>query len=369
MRELRWLLRVAPPFAALAAVVALGSGSLRATAVAAGCGPERPLVPATQASPAGAFVISPLLDGSGTLAGQRLELGTARLIASRLALPAESFAAGPFGHAILVGADDGRRSTLRAVEATTGCAWPLATETDVIRRATIDSAAGNVYEFRVDRATRADLGVWRRPLGGGDAARVLAPLPADDRYGPTFSTELSWSAEGDVLVVQSCGISSCRTRLLDIATAAVRTLESADQGEVIGLAAGRLITFGACRGLPCNIASVDAVTGERTTLAPAARAARLVTTSHGPRLLAEVGTDDERALVVVDPASAASAPLPADIHDWHLVPSAPRADGALGVPPGWALLTRDGQAITPGDTAQLLRVDDGSTVGLTEVTR
>ena len=114
MKELRWLLRVAPPFAALAAVVALGSGPIRATAVATGCAAERALLPAAQASPAGAFVIRPLLDGSGALAGQRLELGTARREALRLELPAESFAAGPFGRTILVGSDDGRRSTLRA---------------------------------------------------------------------------------------------------------------------------------------------------------------------------------------------------------------------------------------------------------------
>jgi hypothetical protein len=369
MRELRWLLRVAPPFAALVGVVVLGGASLRASAAASDCLAVEKLAAAAQVSPTGGFVITPLLDATGTLAGQRLELGSASRTTSRLDLPPESFAAGPFGRAILVGADDGRHSLLRAFDAASGCAWSLATETDVIRRATIDPSAGNVYEFRVDRATRADLGVWRRPLSGGPAALVLAPLPADDRYGPTFSTELSWSAEGDVLVVQSCGMSNCRTRLLDVAGATVRTVETADQGEVIGVAAGRLITYGACRGLPCPIASIDATTGEARTLIAAVGAGRIVATAAGPRVLAEIGTDDERALVLVDPATAAAVSVAANVAGWHLVPSAARADGALGLPPGWAVLTRDGRAPRPGEPAQLLRVDDAATLDLTEVTR
>ena len=373
MRELRWLLRGAPPFAALSAVIVLGGASLRASAVVAPAGCGNPQTFAAEPSPAVAgtpgFVLSPLLDGSGTLAGQRVEIRTAAGGTLRLELPPESFAAGPFGQAILVGADDGRRSTLRAFDATSGCAWPLAGETDVIRRATIDLAAGNVYEFRVDRGTRADLGVWRRPLAGGPAALVLPPLPTDDRYGPTFSTELSWSAEGDVLVAQACGMSVCRTRLLDITGGTVRTIETADQGEVIGLAGDRLITYGACRGLPCPIASIDTTTAEATTLVPAAAAGRTVATAAGPRVLAEVGTDDERALVLVDPASATSVAVPANVRGWHLVPSAARADGALGVPTGWALLTRDGGAPGPGDSAELVRVDNGATLDLTEVTR
>ena len=52
----------------------------------------------------------------------------------------------------------------------------VATETDVVRRATIDARTGDLYEFRVDRATRADLGVWREPLAGGATVRVVPPL-------------------------------------------------------------------------------------------------------------------------------------------------------------------------------------------------
>jgi len=39
------------------------------------------------------------------------------------------------------------------------------------------------------------------------------------------------------------------------------------------------------------------------------------------------------------------------------------------VPPGWALLTRDGTAPGLGDPAELVRVDNGATLDLTEVTR
>jgi hypothetical protein len=364
MRELRWLLRVAPPVAAVVALVALGVASIRATAT--GCG----LPAAAAATPnAAAFAISPSLDASGTLAGERLQVSTAGRETLRLDLPPESFAGGPFGAAILVGADDGRRSTLRAVDATSGCAWSIGTERDVIRRATIDRSGLNDYEFRVERVTRADLGVWRRPLAGGAPVRVLEPLPADDRYGVTFSTELSWSVEGDTLVVQSCGLTNCRTRLLDVASGAVRTVETEDQGEVIGLAGGEMITYGACRGVPCSIAAIDPSTAERTTLVEAANAASIVATAGGPRLVAETGADADRALVLIDPASAASKSVPADIHGWRLVPSQPRAGGAVSVPPGRALLSRDGRAPYPGDAAEVIDVQDGATLNLAEVTR
>jgi hypothetical protein len=164
-------------------------------------------------------------------------------------------------------------------------------------------------------------------------------------------------------------VSLCRTRLLDIAGGTVRTIETPDQGEVIGLAAGRLITYGACRGLPCPIASIDTTTGETTPLVAAAGAGRMVAAAAGPRVLAEAGADDERALVLVDAATGTSVAVPASTRGWHLVPAASRADGAVAVPPGWALLTRDGRVPGPSDAAELLHVDDGATLDLTEVTR
>jgi hypothetical protein len=389
MRELRWLLRAGPPIAALAAAAMLGSVALGTTRgvsgqaartgpLGAGCAKATALVAAARApvpvSPQAAageaaYAVRPRLGADGALAGQIVELGTAAATSVRLELPPESFAAGPFGRLVVVGVDDGRRSTLRAFDATRGCSWTLATESDVIRRATLDPAAGDVYEFRVDRETRADLGVWRRPLVGRAAVRVVAPLAADDRHGTTFSTELSWSADGDVLVVQSCGMTSCRTRLLMTADGGVRSVEADDQGEVIGLVDGLLIAYAACRGLPCPIQSVDVTTGERATLAAAAGLARIVATGAGPRLLHEVGGDDDRGLRLVDPVSAASASLPVDAPGWRVVATPSRAGGSERIPPGWAPLSPDGRATEPGQGTTLLRLEDGTTIELTGVTR
>ena len=140
-----------------------------------------------------------------------------------LDLDAESFAAGPFGGTTLIGSDDGRRSRLSLVDAARGCAWPLVASRDVIRTATLAPDGTSLFEFRVDRQTRADLGVWRRALDGSAApARVLAPIAADARFGPTWTTDLVWSEDGGTLAVQSCGEISCRVRILDPRDGGVR---------------------------------------------------------------------------------------------------------------------------------------------------
>jgi hypothetical protein len=88
--------------------------------------------PAARADGA-SYAIEPILDLDGGLTGQRVVLGTAARAAASLELPAESFAAGPFGRLVVVGSDDGRTSELRAFDATTGCSWSVVAATDVIR--------------------------------------------------------------------------------------------------------------------------------------------------------------------------------------------------------------------------------------------
>jgi hypothetical protein len=273
-------------------------------------------------------------------------------------LPAESFAAGPFGHVVLVGADDGRSSTLRLIDATTGCATTVANGKDVIRRATLDGRAFALYEFRVDRATRADLGVWRRTLGGrNDDVRVIEPLGADERYGATFSTEFSWSDGGDELAVQSCGQTMCRTRVLQTSRGVVRTIETEDQGELIAFARGRLVTYGACRGLPCAIHSFDALTGDDELLAISAANARAVRFADGVRIVHDaVGAGP--ALRIVDPASGAAtvAVGPSNV---VLEPTETRSGIAIDAPDGWVPIAGTDPAAS---TLSLLRLDDGVTV-------
>ena len=379
--ELRWLRRLGPPIAALGAVGLLVSGSGGATAripPSAACtgspgdatAAARVPDPAAPARLAGEswFRIQPRLDAALALAGQQLEVGWRGGASRLLDLPPESFAAGPFGRLVVVGADDGTRSTLRAFDGADPCDWFLATERNVIRRATIDPLGNDVYEFRVDRFNRADLGVWRRPLSGGAAVRVVPPLPIDERYGPTFSTELSWSDEGDRLVVQSCGFNSCRTRLLDPASGAIRWVLGEDQGPLLGVAGGKLIGYAACRGLPCPVRAMDLASGMGVTLVEAAGMAGLVATEAGPAVAYETGNGSAE-LAAVDVATGVVRPVATLAPGLRLVTEWDGSATRERLPHGWALLSPADAPSASDDQSVLIRLADGATVGLTEVTR
>ena len=134
-----------------------------------------------------------------------------------LDLPAESFAAGPFGRIVLVGSDDGSTSRLEAVDVASGCSWPVA---DGARR----HPAGDDRPVRDRRLRDARRSRRRVPTSASGAAGSTrhrrpsgssAPIAPDARFGRTFSTEFTWDLAGDRLAVQSCGEVACRTRLLD----------------------------------------------------------------------------------------------------------------------------------------------------------
>jgi hypothetical protein len=379
--EKRWLLRLGPPLVAFGAVGLLASASAGAIDPPwdpPECGGNAgSSAAATLPQPGGPdrlageawFRLDPTLDSTGTLDGQRLELGRHGARARHVALPSESFAAGPFGRLVLVGADDGRVSTLRAIDVAASCARLIAREQNVIRRAVIDPTGVDVYEFRVDRATRADLGIWRRPLAGGPASRVLAASPDDARFGRTFSTELGWSLEGDELAVQQCGYTSCRTRLLEPRTGRVTTIARPELGELVGVAGERVVVYAACHGLPCPILSVDPSNGRRTVIAEAAGLARLVPTEDGPRVVHEDGNGTDRHLRSVDLAGSSAVSIPVAADDLRLVPASARASAGTRIPTGWVLLAPDGRRAGGSNGPVLVRLSDGLTVTLREVTR
>ncbi len=385
MLESRWVRWVGP------GVIAFGAlGSL--AAVTQGAGPRSWTPPpcpdpggpggiAAAPAPAGLadlnleawFRMDPVIDNAGTLRGQRVSLGLdgARSIRTQL-LPVESFAAGPFGGIVLVGSDDGARSSLQAIDVAQGCAWSLASEADVIRRATIDPSGQSVYETRVDRATRADLGVWARPLDGSPVRRVLDPIDPDDRFGQTFSTEFGWDPSGQALAVQSCGEAACRTRFVaPNAVATFGALAEPDLGTMIGLKDGRLVGYLACPGFPCPIITTDLTTRARLTLADQAGIGVLVSTQDGPRLVHETFTPAGFALrsVAIDGSGATELGPIADGLRLHATPE--RAEAATRLPSGWALLAADGRIAPdgPADRGQLRHVPDGASVQLDEVIR
>ena len=371
MVESRWFRRAGPAVAALGGIALIAT-----TTVGAPRGAWTPDVcagaPRIGDSASGSWYrIDPVI-GDGTRTGQRLVLGRAGERSTRaLDLDAESFAAGPFGGTTLVGTDDGRRSRLSLVDTTRGCAWPLVDTSDVVRTATLASDGATLYEFRVDRKTRADLGVWRRALDGKTApSRVLPPIAADARFGPTWITTFAWDEDGRSLAVQSCGEIACRVRILDTHGGDVQLVADPALGDLVGFDGDRLVAHGACRGLPCPLLSVDVVTGSTLILEPAAGQAVLSRDARGRSVVVhELGADGEH-LRVVGLDGRGPQLLDGDPDGRRLVAGPARSGSGAEHDPGWLLFGPDGRLPIDGSLRPLLRhVPDGRTVQLDEVSR
>ena len=383
MVESQWRRRVGPGLLTIAVLGLLGAGQAGAdertwTPQECRAGPDpvslRTIapVPSGEPGPAPWYRLDPALDDQLIVEGQRLTIGATGSDSGRsLALDPESFAAGPFGGLILAGTDDGRASSLRLIDPGAACGWTLATSSDVIRRATIDPAMTAIYEYRVERETRNDLGVWRRELGRSAAARrVLPPLEASAHFGTTFSTELSWTADGDQLVVQSCGELACRTRLLDPVAGTVAIVDQPDLGEVVGVIGDRMISYGACRGLPCPLTGIYLSSGDRTLLSEDSGVAVLVQTAGGPRIVHEVGAGVRPVLRVLEPTGEETSRLVPPEDGLSLVPAPSRAGAGIGLAAGWIALARDGGVAGGPDTFAVLRhLETGRIVPIEEFTR
>ena len=309
----------------------------------------------------------------GERRGQTLRIGVARHAGSRsLELDAESFASGPFGGRILVGTDDGAESRLYLVDAAVGCEWPITSSADVIRRATLTPAGDAIIEYRLDRQSRADLGVWRRPLRSGSPTLLLPPLTADGRFGKTWSTELAWSIDGSSLAVQSCGEAACRTRVVDTGTGRIRSLADPELGTLVGLDARRLVVYGACRGLPCPLHAVNLVDGRRT-LVDALAGDAIVTRDASGRGSA-VFVRQDGGLRSVDLLDGTARDLPADGADragpggQHLLATPARSGVAADLRAGWVLVASDDGSPRIGpDGPRLRQLFDGRTARFDEV--
>ena len=383
MVQSRWVQRAGPGLLVILAIGLLRAGPAGADVRAwspPDCGVDAATVAETArtASPGAAepvaapwYRLDAVLDDSLAVRGQKLALGLAGDADARtLDLSAESFAAGPFGGWILAGSDDGRVSELRLLDPRADCALTVATERAVIRRATLDPAGSAIYEFRVDRATRADLGVWRRPLDGSAPEQVLPALPVKAVYGPTFSTELSWTAESDRLVVQSCGELACRTRLIDPVSGTTTLVDDPHLGELVGVSADRLVAYAACRGLPCPLVAVDLGSLERQELVADSGVAVLVRAAGGARIVHEVGAGARPELRVVDLTGRELDRFAEPAGDLRLVPAPARARAGAAVPAGWIVLARNGRDLAPsGRSVVLRRLDSDRSVAIEEVAR
>jgi hypothetical protein len=387
MRESRWVRWIAPGVFAAWTVSTMSSATAGAALgppgwVPAACpGPAARLMEtirvATTPTPSEArggpwYRIDPEIGPDGSLDGQQLSLGVVgESVVRTIFLPSESFAAGPFGRVILVGADDGRISRLQAVDVTRGCSWSIAESTDVIRRATIDPSRTSILEMRVARRGRADLGVWRRVVGGvEEAQRILLPPVPDERFGRTFATEFMWDATGTRVAVESCGEIACRTRLLH-PDGGVASMEDPTLGPLVGVDGETVVSYGACRGLPCPIIATDARSGIQNVVVADGGPAVIVTTSAGPRLVDEVISGSDRRLRVTDLANGVASDLGAIPSGDALVATPDRASSGTRIPPGWIVLAPDGRvpAHAAAHGALLRHVPDGLTVPFDEAIR
>lgn len=318
--------------------------------------PPCPVTPATAATPAVAthawFRLSPVLDATGTLAGQRLTVGLQGGVRRTAELPAESFAAGPVDGMLVIGDDDGSRSRVRVVDVVRECVRLEAFEAAVVRSAILASGLDEIWEHRVSRSARDDLGVWRRPLGPGEPTQILPGLEPDPAHGPTFATDLRPTADGR-LVAASCGALVCRTRVFDPGTAGVVAVDGT--GPALGFAAGRLVAYAACGSVECPIVAIEPATGAATWLVDASGPAELG--GPGDRWLLYL--EDAGTLAVVDVATLRRTSSPAAA---GLVPvrrgststaGADLAPGALLLAP-WGGFTDPAQAATIDPASDLV---------------
>ncbi|CAN5446139.1 hypothetical protein BH20CHL7_BH20CHL7_18750 [soil metagenome] len=367
--ETRWGRRLSLGVAASAAVLAIATTTLGAPTVEGrpppGCTSTDAAAALTRAA---WYRVEPVL-ANGARTAQRLDVGVAGGQSWTIPLDAESFASGPERGRVVVGTDDGRRSVLSIVDLARGCIQAIAITTDVVRGAVLAPDGTAIYEHRVRRADRADLGVWRRPTIGGDAVRVLPPIAPDERFGITFLTTLQWSADGHDLGIASCGEIACRVRVLDTVAGSDRVVADPELGELVGLDGDRAVMRGACRGLPCPILAVGLDDGLVSVVTDAAGVADLVVDDVGRPVVAfdHDGPGGPLALVPLGGAQAAAqkADLPDDLriadHD---------AEISVDLPPGWVLLSHADDPDDPAAwvrDARFRRLADGAIRRLDEV--
>ena len=285
-------------------------------------------------------------------------------------LPAESFASGPTRGRLLVGADDGEVSRLLDVDLARGCLTVIAELGEIVRRAVLSPDATSVFEFRVGRDTREDLGVWRRDLADpAEAQLLLGPPAADPRFGPTWTTRLVPDPAGGRLAVESCGAAACRHRIVDLATGGVVIHADPHAGALLGLGATSVYARAACPGLPCPILALDPDQDTRVVIAAAGLAA-LSTGPDGERLVAEAA--DETQVLLIDPLDGrVIASIPVE-PGRRVVAGADQAASGLELPPGptdaWtaAVLAPDGR-IDAGARIQLIDLRRAAAIDLEEV--
>ena len=208
------------------------------------------------------------LGKEGEVVGRSLNAQIADGAQLAIDLPVESFVGDPIDDLVVYTSYTAiSGSQVRALDLISGCDALLASPSEIVRSAILDPTGRYLHVHSVKKSGRADAGVARFDLAAERSSQAVPALPSNKRLGPVFGTELHWSADASALAVQSCGMSQCLTRVLDVASGAVRTFDAARQGAFVALSDERLVTFAACGGLPCDVVSTDLETGNVTVLA------------------------------------------------------------------------------------------------------
>ena len=361
MVEHRWLRAIGPGVIALGAVVAIGSSTQAARDAHGRRSPAPGGADARVAAAretrvvtladigAGAWMrFDPTLDADGALVGQRLSIGHPRTRIRASHGPARRVVrGGAVRRLLLVGADDGAASRLFTIDVAAAAPRRSPTMADVIRRATISPAGDDrLREPRrprdPGRSRRLATAARRHRTGGARAGRRSRP---DGRFGRTWSTEFTWSLEGDRAgrpVVRRDGMPDTRPRARDGGRAGpARRRPSARAARRHGRP--RLVSYAACRGLPCPLLSVDADSGGQVPLTDAAGLATLSGTGPDARVVHEWTAPFGRRLRSVSPDGRVTADLGAIPTGLRLTPDAVRSGSGTRLPPDWVLLSPDGR--------------------------
>ncbi len=325
MSRSRWTMLLGPP---LLMALAAGSSALVAHSplgARAGALPiPRPLADCASAAPADAAVMAradrtaqgswwrliPVTDAGGTLTGWTLNVGASDARAAAFTLPPASFVSGPNQGRLIVATEDGTQSAVRVLDVAGGCTRTLDVGPAIARRAVADPSGEAVLVHLLDRSSRGDLGIWRAAFEGGDPVRVLGPIPDATLRAAgitqVWATTLLTSGDGSRLAVQSCDPEACVTRILDLRTGGIVTIDGA-QGEVVGYTDDHLVTMAACGGLPCGVLSWEIATGTPTTLETAAIGAAVSPDGRVVVAIRDAGADTQA--FTIDPSTGSRRSL------------------------------------------------------------
>lgn len=362
MSRRRWAIWLGPPLAVIAVGVLLGrfqagaEAGGRSPAASPGACVESPVARDASGRPdlgAGVgtwWTLSERLDPAGVLVGRRLSLGHEGAANLALDLPRDAMASGPAAGVVVLTAVKAGGSRILLVSESRGCAFLVREASQLARGAILDPADGSILAHLVDRDTRTDLGTWRYAADGtGEPVLVAPPLEENPARGPTWVTDLRLDATGALLAVQSCTDEGCLTRIFSLAEGnALLARIAGDQGSMLGLADGRLLTWAKCFGLPCGVVSWDLSTGHGTVVVDPAESAAV---SGDGRFLVVVADSSRRSYLRVDLQHGNARGLRGINASEHLVTGGVIGTSGLGVRPGEVGIGAPGAVPRPFDPA------------------